>query len=197
MDITEVRIKLMFSDQEERLLGFCSITLDHAFVVRDLKIIRGETGPFVAMPSRKLMDRCQGCSYKNPLRAAYCNHCGTALDDDRSYKQPNGKAKLYTDIAHPINSTCRDLIQEDVLSAYENELILAEKHNYECRYEDYGENEGHSQNGERLNGKAFAPLESADNVRIDQPQSRHAPHSARETVSAIHHGDDQFGEGLF
>lgn len=197
MDITEVRIKLMFADQEERLLGFCSVTFDHAFVVRDLKIIRGGTGPFVAMPSRKLMDRCQSCSYKNPLRAAYCNHCGTALDDDRSYKQPNGKAKLYTDIAHPINSTCRDLIQEVVLIAYEKEVLLAEQHDYECRYEDYGENDSHSENGESLNGNVHSQSESADSIRIDQPQPRHAPHSARETVAAIHHGEDHFGEGLF
>ena len=38
MDITEIRIKLC-SNSKERLLGFCSITIDSAFVVRDLKII--------------------------------------------------------------------------------------------------------------------------------------------------------------
>jgi len=196
MDITEVRIKLMFSGHEERLLGFCSITFEDAFVVRDLKIIRGGTGPFVAMPSRKLMDRCQSCSFKNPLRAAFCNSCGTALDDDRSYKQPNGKAKLYTDIAHPINSKCRDLIQEDVLAAFEKELIFAQEPGYECRYEDHGENENHSHNGESLIGSSLQRVESGA-VRVDRPQTEHAPHSARETVSAIHHGEDHFGEGLF
>ena len=52
MQITEVRIKLM-DEPGERLKAFCSITFDNCFVVRDLKIIDGATGPFVAMPSRK------------------------------------------------------------------------------------------------------------------------------------------------
>ena len=51
MEITEVRIKLM-ENPEDRLRGFCSITFDDCFVVRDLKIIEGNNGPFVAMPSR-------------------------------------------------------------------------------------------------------------------------------------------------
>ena len=50
MHITEVRIKLT-EDTQERLLAFCSMTLDGCFVVRDLKIIQGGKGPFVAMPS--------------------------------------------------------------------------------------------------------------------------------------------------
>ena len=54
MQITEVRIKLM-EDSDDRLQGFCSITFDNCFVVRDLKIIEGTSGPFVAMPSRKLV----------------------------------------------------------------------------------------------------------------------------------------------
>ena len=53
MEITEVRVKLM-EEPGERLQAFCSITFDDAFVVRDLKIIEGTSGPFVAMPSRKL-----------------------------------------------------------------------------------------------------------------------------------------------
>ena len=57
MVITEVRIKLM-EDNNERLQAFCSVTFDDAFVVRDLKIIEGTKGSFVAMPSRKLTDRC-------------------------------------------------------------------------------------------------------------------------------------------
>nr|MCU0705674.1 SpoVG family protein [Fimbriiglobus sp.] len=40
MTITEVRIKLC-EQNSERLLAFCSVTFDHAFVVRDLKIIEG------------------------------------------------------------------------------------------------------------------------------------------------------------
>ena len=55
MEITEVRIKLM-EDSDDRLQAFCSVTFDNAFVVRDLKIIDGVSGPFVAMPSRKRPD---------------------------------------------------------------------------------------------------------------------------------------------
>src|SRR4249919_3364255 len=73
--ITEVRIKLM-EDNNERLQAFCSVTFDDAFVVRDLKIIEGTKGSFVAMPSRKLTDRCSSCGCKNHLRSRYCNQCG-------------------------------------------------------------------------------------------------------------------------
>src|SRR5881227_3286591 len=76
--ITEVRIKLMEDNNEnERLQAFCSVTFDDAFVVRDLKIIEGTKGSFVAMPSRKLMDRCPGCGCKYHLRARFCNQCGS------------------------------------------------------------------------------------------------------------------------
>ena len=60
MDITEVRIKLM-EDSDDRLQAFCSITIDDCFVIRDLKIIEGSSGPFVAMPSRKLTSHCPQC----------------------------------------------------------------------------------------------------------------------------------------
>ena len=72
MKITEVRVKLM-EDSDDRLQGFCSITFDDCFVVRDLKIIEGANGPFVAMPSRKLTSHCSKCGCKNHLRSSYCN----------------------------------------------------------------------------------------------------------------------------
>ena len=53
--VTEVRVKLT-DDPRNKLKAYCSITIDQAFVVRDLKIIEGHRGPFVAMPSRKLAD---------------------------------------------------------------------------------------------------------------------------------------------
>ena len=53
MEITEVRLTLR---QEERLKAFVSITFDNAFVVRGLKVIDGNTGLFVAMPSRRRKD---------------------------------------------------------------------------------------------------------------------------------------------
>ncbi|MDA7980024.1 MAG: SpoVG family protein, partial [Pirellulales bacterium] len=71
MQITEVRVKLMDASSD-RLRAFCSITIDNAFVVRDLKIIDGASGPFVAMPSRKLTGHCDHCGSKNHLRANFC-----------------------------------------------------------------------------------------------------------------------------
>src|SRR5262245_17195552 len=118
--ITEVRIKLM-EDNNERLQAFWPVTFDDAFVVRDLKIIEGTKGPFVAMPSRKLTDRCPQCGCKNHLRARCCNQCGGRLDEDRATRDANGRAKLHADIAHPINSGCREIIQTAVLKAYHEE----------------------------------------------------------------------------
>src|SRR5215813_8578070 len=79
VEITEVRIKLM-EEAGERLQAFCSITFDDCFVVRDLKIIEGANGPFVAMPSRKLTSHCPQCGAKNHLRANHCNECGQRLN---------------------------------------------------------------------------------------------------------------------
>ena len=118
MVITEVRIKLMEDGSEnERLQAFCSVTFADAFVVRDLKIIEGTKGSFVAMPSRKLTDRCQQCGCKNHLRARFCNQCGGKLDENRATRDADGRVKLHADIAHPINSACREVIQTAVLKA--------------------------------------------------------------------------------
>ncbi len=138
MEITEVRIKLM-DDPQERLQAFCSITFDKCFVVRDLKIIQGTKGSFVAMPSRKLTDRCPKCHAKNHLRAFFCSQCGAKLDEERAMKCDDGRAKLYADIAHPINSACREEIQERVLEAFELEVVRAQQPDYMCAYDDYGE----------------------------------------------------------
>ena len=53
MEITEVKV---FPVSEEKLKAYVTIVLDHCFVVRDLKIINGSTGLFVAMPSKKRAD---------------------------------------------------------------------------------------------------------------------------------------------
>lgn len=138
MEITEVRIKLM-EDTQERLQAFCSITFDHCFVIRDLKIIEGAKGSFVAMPSRKLTDRCPRCNTKNHLRALFCNQCGARLQEERAGKDSDGRAKLYADIAHPINSRCRELIQVRVMEAFKEEQVRAKQPGYICTYDDYGE----------------------------------------------------------
>lgn len=136
MEITEVRIKLM-EDSEDRLRAFCSITIDHCFVVRDLKIIEGASGPFVAMPSRKLTSRCHRCGHKNYLRTAFCSHCGVKLRASQEVREEEGPAnKLYADIAHPINQSCRDLIQKAVLQEYQLELERAKLPGYRSRYDE-------------------------------------------------------------
>ena len=53
MEITEVRV---FPVNEEKLKAYATITFDHCFVVRDLKVIQGNNGLFVAMPSKKRKD---------------------------------------------------------------------------------------------------------------------------------------------
>jgi len=83
MEITEVRI---FPVNEEKLKAYVTITLDHCFVVRDLKVIHGNTGLFIAMPAKRRKD-------------------GT-----------------FKDIAHPLNSETRQMIESKVLAEYEREL---------------------------------------------------------------------------
>ena len=53
MEITEIRVTLR---DEEKLRGFANVTFDNAFVVRGMKIIQGNSGYFVSMPSRKRPD---------------------------------------------------------------------------------------------------------------------------------------------
>ena len=53
MEITEIRVTLR---DEEKLRGFANVTFDNAFVVRGMKIIQGNNGYFVSMPSRKRPD---------------------------------------------------------------------------------------------------------------------------------------------
>ncbi len=83
MEVTEVKV---FPVSEDKLKAYVTITLDSSFVVRDLKIIQGKTGFFVAMPSKKRKD-------------------GT-----------------YRDMAHPLNSETRQMIESKVLAEYEREV---------------------------------------------------------------------------
>ena len=129
MEISEVRVKLI-ANKDDRLKGFCSITFDNSFVVRDIKVIEGISGLFVAMPSRKMSDHCEKCGGKNHLRAKYCNNCGASMPDNRAKKDFQGRMKLHADIAHPINTACRQSIQERVTAAFEEELEKSEQPGY-------------------------------------------------------------------
>ena len=121
----------------DRLKAFCSITFEDSFVIRDLKIIEGTSGLFVAMPSRKLTAHCGKCGMKNHLRANYCNQCGAKLEEGKVIKDSDGRTKLYADIAHPINSRCREEIQVRVVEEYTEELERAKSPDYVSRYDDY------------------------------------------------------------
>ncbi len=120
MNITEVRVRLV-SDRNERLKAFCCMTIDGEFVVRDIKIIDGAKGLFVAMPSRKITEHCPKCGGKNPLRASYCNDCGASLAGGKFVTAVGPTDKLHADVAHPINSECRGRIQSAIIAAYEVE----------------------------------------------------------------------------
>ncbi len=136
MVITDVRIKLM-EKNNEKLEAFCSITFDDAFVIRDLKVIDGTRGKFMAMPSRKLTDRCHSCGCKNHLRARFCNRCGGRLDEDRAIRGADGRAKLHADIAHPINVAARETIQKAIFLALLQEVERSKQPGYVCRYDDH------------------------------------------------------------
>lgn len=173
MQVTEVRIKLMESS-EDRLRAFCSITLDHSFVIRDLKVIDGASGPFVAMPSRKLSGHCYRCNYKNHLRAAYCNQCGTKL---KVMPPADSPQKLYADVAHPVNSDCREMISAAVLAEFDAELARSAQPGYRSRYDDDFEaiSESHDDlfadgsSHHRLPAREPQQPASGADVRIDHP----------------------------
>jgi stage V sporulation protein G len=137
MQVTEVRINLC-GNGANRLKAFCSLTFDNTFVIRDVKLIDGNDGLFLAMPSRKLCDHCRRCGEKNHLRARFCNGCGMRLDETRSMNQQHpghgaashGRVKLHADIAHPINGDCRQLIERQVIGAYHEELERSKQPGY-------------------------------------------------------------------
>jgi len=78
--VTDVRVRKVLS--EGRMKAIVSVTLDDVFVIHDVKVVEGNRGLFVAMPSRKT---------------------------------PDGE---FRDIAHPITTSARELIQSAVLQAY-------------------------------------------------------------------------------
>lgn len=85
MLITDVRVRKIA--KEGKMKAVVSITIDDEFVVHDIKVIEGEKGLFIAMPSKKATD---------------------------------GE---YRDIAHPINSATREMIQRIILEGYEKALL--------------------------------------------------------------------------
>jgi stage V sporulation protein G len=115
VEITEVRVHLV-SSRRSKLRAFATLIFDRCFVVRNVKLIDHKGGLLVAMPSKPRTARCQACSANNSILARYCNACGCRLRGPGSIR-PKGNFK---DLAHPITSEFRRLIERKVLEAYES-----------------------------------------------------------------------------
>ena len=123
MEITEVRIFLK-EGQDRKLKAYATLTFDKSFVVRNVKVIEGTKGLFVAMPSRRLKESCPKCNFKNVVRSKYCNQCAVVLPVEAApqrMEEPVNSQSEHKDIAHPITQQFREYLQKRVLEAYEQE----------------------------------------------------------------------------
>ena len=122
MEITEVRVFLK-DGIDKKLKAYVTVTFDNAFVVRNIKVIEGSNGRFIAMPSRKLKYACPKCSFRNELRSKFCNQCGGALSAPTrpTTTDASSAQSEHRDIAHPITQSFREYLQKKVLEAYDQE----------------------------------------------------------------------------
>ena len=123
MKITEVRI-FRKESADKKLKAFATITFDDCFVVRDVKVIEGNKGFFVAMPSRRAKEPCPTCGHRNMVRSHYCSQCGASLPVDAGRAQlldEKTRQGEHKDIAHPITLAFREYVQKYVLETYERE----------------------------------------------------------------------------
>ena len=100
MEITEVRI-FPTKSKDGRLKAYATMTFDDWFVVRNVKIIQGNTSLFVAMPSRKAVDSCVKCGFKNARGSKFCNDCGAAIKRETVHEETTdgGRQGDHMDIA--------------------------------------------------------------------------------------------------
>jgi len=127
VEITEARIILKDS-QDKKLKAYATVTFDNVFVVRDIKVIEGGTGLFIAMPSRKVKHACPKCAFKNELRSKYCNQCAGLLPveaNPQRAEEISGSQAEHRDIAHPITQSFREYLQKKVLEVYAQEKSKA------------------------------------------------------------------------
>ncbi len=123
MEITEIRVILKDSP-DKKLKAYATVTFDNSFVVRNIKVIEGSAGLFIAMPSRKVKNPCPKCSFKNESRSKYCNQCGQALPvepNPLTVQEAGAVQAEHKDIAHPITQAFREYLQKKVLEGYEQE----------------------------------------------------------------------------
>ena len=125
MEITEIRI-FPKEGKDKKLKAYAAVTFDSAFVVRNIKIIEGSKGLFVAMPSRKLRETCASCGYTNTVKSKFCNECGKAVTTSsirtrvqENFQNDAERQSDHRDIAHPITPDFRDYLQTKVLAAFQ------------------------------------------------------------------------------
>jgi len=119
MEITEVRISLR-EGESKRLKAYATVTFDNSFVVRNIKVVEGSQGLFVAMPARKMKNFCTRCGKKVEVGSRFCNWCGVQAPPPPKDLAQN-KQGMHQDLAHPINQEFRDYLQSKVLDAYYQE----------------------------------------------------------------------------
>ena len=122
MEITEIRV-FQKEGQDKKLKAYTTVTFDNAFVVRNIKVIQGSNGLFIAMPSRKMKRICPKCQFKNEVGSKFCNQCGAPIASGSQHAEaPDAKAE-HRDIAHPITQQFREYLQTKILEAYEKEIV--------------------------------------------------------------------------
>lgn len=117
MEITEVKVYPKLRGNK-KLKAYATVTFDNAFVVRNVKVIEGGKGLFVAMPSRKVQRPCPRCRKSNSIASRFCNFCGIPLELPRNFN-PQQETR---DVAHPITQEFRTYLEQKVLEAYEQEV---------------------------------------------------------------------------
>jgi stage V sporulation protein G len=119
MEITEIRVFLK-EGPDKKLKAYTTVTFDNAFVVRNIKVIQGANGLFIAMPSRKLKFSCSKCNFKNEVGSKFCNQCGSSLPAEQIAEEehPHDAKSEHRDIAHPITQEFREYLQKKILEAY-------------------------------------------------------------------------------
>ena len=130
------------------------------------------------------------------------------LDENRAIRDADGRAKLHADIAHPINSMCREKIQGSVLASYADELERSKLPGYVSRYDDLDGGEFDvaigAPVGETAQGGGSEPPLRRSPLRGHSQHSRggvlrgpHVPARKEEGVGSEHRETSQgFGGGL-
>ena len=126
MEISEVRL-FPKEGQDKKLKAYATVTFENCFVVRNIKVIQGASGLFIAMPSRKMKNSCGKCNFKNEVGSKFCNQCGAPIKSENVAVVHNDATDTDTkaehrDIAHPITQQFREVLQNKILDAYRKEV---------------------------------------------------------------------------